>query len=144
MLGLAAALTLFNALTFLMPSFELIAASRLLAGLPHGAYFGIGALVAADVLGPGSRAKGAAFVLTGLTLANVVGVPLGTFLGQQLGWRIAFAIVAGIFALATVLIRRIRSRRCRSRTRPAACRTPAARRAACGRGRRRGRARTAR
>ncbi|WP_424445470.1 MFS transporter [Microbacterium sp. CH-015] len=104
MLGLAAALTLFNALTFLMPTFEMVAASRLLAGLPHGAYFGIGALVAADVLGPGSRAKGAAFVLTGLTLANVVGVPLGTFLGQQLGWRVAFAIVAGIFALATVLI----------------------------------------
>jgi len=104
MLCLAAALTLFNALTFLMPTFELVAASRFLAGLPHGAYFGIGALVASDVLGPGSRAKGAAFVLTGLTLANVVGVPLGTFLGQQLGWRIAFIIVAAIFAAAAASI----------------------------------------
>ncbi len=104
MLALAVALTLFNALTFLLPTFELVAASRLLAGLPHGAYFGIGALVAADVLGPGSRAKGAAFVLTGLTLANVVGVPLGTFLAQQLGWRVAFMIVAAIFALASVMI----------------------------------------
>lgn len=104
MLCLAAALTLFNALTFVLPSFELVAASRFLAGLPHGAYFGIGALVAADVLGPGSRAKGAAFVLTGLTIANVVGVPLGTFLGQQFGWRVAFGIVAGIFALTSVLI----------------------------------------
>lgn len=104
MLCLALALTLFNALTFVLPTFELVAASRFLAGLPHGAYFGIGALVAADVLGPGKRAKGVAFVLTGLTIANVVGVPVGTFLGQQFGWRIAFVLVAAIFALATVMI----------------------------------------
>jgi DHA1 family inner membrane transport protein len=104
MLALACALTVFNALTFVLPSFELVAASRFLAGLPHGAYFGIGALVAADVLGPGNRAKGVAFVLTGLTVANVVGVPVGTFLGQQLGWRAAFLLVAAIFALATLAI----------------------------------------
>lgn len=104
MLALAVALTLANALTFLMPTFELIAASRLLAGLPHGAYFGIGALVASDVLGPGARAKGVAYVMSGLTIANVVGVPLGTFLGQQFGWRVAFAIVTAVFALAAVLI----------------------------------------
>ena len=104
MLVLAAALTLFNALTFVMPTFELVAVSRFLAGLPHGAYFGIGALVASDVLGPGKRAQGVAFVLTGLTLANVVGVPVGTGLGQQFGWRVAFMIVAAIFALAAILI----------------------------------------
>ncbi|WP_336633252.1 MULTISPECIES: MFS transporter [unclassified Microbacterium] len=104
MVALAVALTVGSALTFLMPTFELVAASRFLAGLPHGAYFGIGALVAADVLGPGKRAQGVAFVLTGLTIANVVGVPFGTFLGQQFGWRAAFALVAGIFALATVLL----------------------------------------
>lgn len=104
MIGLALALTLFTALTFVLPTFELVAASRFLAGLPHGAFFGIGALVAADVLGPGNRAKGVAFVLTGLTVANVVGVPIGTFLGQQLGWRTAFMLVAAIFGLATLLI----------------------------------------
>jgi DHA1 family inner membrane transport protein len=104
MILLAAALTLFNALTLVLPTFELVAASRLLAGLPHGAYFGIGALVAADVMGPGNRAKGVAFVLTGLTIANVVGVPLGTFLGQNLGWRWAFVLVVVIFAAATVAI----------------------------------------
>jgi MFS family permease len=65
MLALAVALTLGNTLTLLAPTFELVAASRVLAGLPHGAYFGIGALVAADVMGPGNRAKGVAFVLTG-------------------------------------------------------------------------------
>jgi len=104
MIVLAAALAFFTLLTVIAPTFELVAASRFLAGLPHGAYFGIGALVAADVLGPGNRAKGVAFVLTGLTIANVVGVPLGTLLGQQVGWRAAFAVVAGIFALATVCI----------------------------------------
>jgi len=104
MLGLALALTVFNALTFVLPTFELVAVSRFLAGLPHGAYFGIGALVAADALGPGNRAKGVAYVLTGLTVANVVGVPLGTYLGQQAGWRTAFMIVSLIFAVATVCI----------------------------------------
>ncbi|WP_438355009.1 MFS transporter [Microbacterium sp. CJ88] len=104
MIALAAALALFTALTCIAPTFELVAASRFLAGLPHGAFFGIGALVAADVLGPGKRAKGVAFVLTGLTVANVVGVPLGTFLGQQFGWRAAFVVVAGVFALSTVCI----------------------------------------
>lgn len=104
MIGLALALTLFNALTVVLPTFELVGASRFLAGLPHGAYFGIGALVAADVMGPGKRAKGVAFILTGLTIANVVGVPFGTFLGQQFGWRAAFAVVALVFALATLCI----------------------------------------
>lgn len=104
MIGLAIALTVFNALTVIMPTFELVGASRLLAGLPHGAYFGIGALVAADVLGPGKRAKGVAFILTGLTIANVVGVPLGTFLGQQWGWRAAFLAVTVVFALAALSI----------------------------------------
>ena len=104
MIVLALALTVFNALTVVLPSFELVGVSRFLAGLPHGAYFGIGALVAADVMGPGNRAKGVAFILTGLTIANVVGVPLGTFLGQQWGWRTAFLVVTLVFALATLCI----------------------------------------
>ncbi|MEW2009834.1 MFS transporter [Microbacterium sp. NPDC078814] len=104
MIVLALALTVFNALTVVLPTFELVGVSRFLAGLPHGAYFGIGALVAADVMGPGNRAKGVAFILTGLTVANVVGVPLGTFLGQEWGWRAAFAVVALVFAVATVFI----------------------------------------
>lgn len=104
MIGLAVALMVFNALAVVLPSFELVGAARLLAGLPHGAFFGIGALVAADVLGPGRRAQGVAFILTGLTIANVVGVPLGTFLGQQFGWRTAFLVVTLVFALAAFCI----------------------------------------
>jgi MFS transporter, DHA1 family, inner membrane transport protein len=106
MVGLALALTIFNGLTVLAPSFGIVAVSRFLAALPHGAYFGIGGLVAADVLGPGKRAKGVAFVLLGLTVANVVGVPAGTFLGQQLGWRAAFIVVTAIFATATIMLAR--------------------------------------
>ncbi|MBN8205760.1 MFS transporter [Microbacterium esteraromaticum] len=106
MIVLAIALTVFNALTVVLPTFELVALSRLLAGLPHGAYFGIGALVAADVMGPGNRAKGVAFILTGLTLANVIGVPLGTFLGQQWGWRTAFAVVTLVFAVGALCVAR--------------------------------------
>lgn len=104
MLCLAVALAVFNALIVVLPGFGLVGMARLLAGLPHGAYFGIGALVAADVLGPGRRAQGVAFILTGLTIANVVGVPLGTYLGQRWGWRVAFLVVTLVFALAAACI----------------------------------------
>ncbi len=104
MVGLAIALTLGNGLAVVLPTFETVGLARFIAGLPHGAYFGIGALVASDVLGPGKRAKGVAFILTGLTIANVVGVPAGTYLGQHVGWRSAFLVVTIVFALATVFI----------------------------------------
>ncbi|PRB08294.1 MFS transporter [Microbacterium sp. MYb64] len=104
MIGLAIALTLGNGLAVVLPTFETVGLARFIAGLPHGAYFGIGALVASDVLGPGKRAKGVAFILTGLTIANVVGVPAGTYLGQHVGWRSAFLVVTIVFAIATVCI----------------------------------------
>lgn len=104
MVGLAIALTLGNGLAVVMPTFETVGIGRFLAGLPHGAYFGIGALVASDVMGPGKRAKGVAFILTGLTIANVVGVPAGTFLGQHVGWRSAFLVVTLVFAVATLCV----------------------------------------
>lgn len=104
MIGLAIALAVFNSLAVFAPTFELVAAARFMAGLPHGAYFGIGGLVAAGVLGPGKRAQGVAFILTGLTVANIVGVPLGTWLGQQFGWRVTFLVVSLVFALGALLI----------------------------------------
>lgn len=101
---LASGLLLGNLLTVLAPTFETVAVARLIAGLPHGAYFGIAAIVAADLLGPGRRAMGVSIVMSGLTVANVVGVPLGTWLGQVAGWRAAYGVVVGIFALAVVLV----------------------------------------
>jgi DHA1 family inner membrane transport protein len=83
----------------LLPSFGLVLAARFISGLPHGAYFGIASLVAASLMGPGQRGRGIAFVLSGLTISNVIGVPLITYLGQLAGWRIAYLAVAAIFAL---------------------------------------------
>lgn len=87
-----------------LPTFGLVLAARFVAALPHGAYFGIAALVAASLMGPGKRGRGVALVLSGLTIANVIGVPAITFLGQQAGWRPAYIAVAVVFALAFVAI----------------------------------------
>jgi MFS transporter, DHA1 family, inner membrane transport protein len=88
----------------LLPSFELVLVARFIAALPHGAYFGIAALIAASLMGPGKRGRGVALVLSGLTIANVVGVPAITYLGQQSGWRVAYFAVAAVFVLTFVAV----------------------------------------
>ncbi|HZK60135.1 MAG TPA: MFS transporter [Cryobacterium sp.] len=98
LLALLIAFTLATALSALLPSFGLVLAARFVAGLPHGAYFAIASLVAGDLMGPGKRGRGVAIVLSGLTIANVIGVPAITWLGQSAGWRVAYLAVAGIFA----------------------------------------------
>ncbi len=103
MIALAGALLIGNVLTVIAPTFELVAVSRFLAGLPHGAFFGMAAVVASELLGPGRRGWGVAMVMTGLTIANLVGVPGGTFLGQVLGWRAAYLVVVVVFAVALVM-----------------------------------------
>jgi DHA1 family inner membrane transport protein len=104
LLWLLAAFTVATVASALMPTFELVLVSRFVAGLPHGAYFGIASLVAASLMGEGKRGRGVAFVLSGLTIANVIGVPLITFLGQQAGWRAAYLVVAAIFALTLAAV----------------------------------------
>jgi len=86
------------------PTFELVLVARFVAALPHGAYFGIAALVAASLMGPGMRGRGIAFVLGGLSIANVIGVPAITFLGQSTSWRVAYLTVAVVFALTLAAI----------------------------------------
>jgi DHA1 family arabinose polymer transporter-like MFS transporter len=93
---------LFNALSALAPHFSAMLVARFCAGLPHGAFFGVGAVVASRLADPGKVAAAVATMLTGLTLANVVGVPLGTYLGHHFSWRLVFLIVAAI-ALASAL-----------------------------------------
>jgi DHA1 family inner membrane transport protein len=88
----------------LLPSFGLVLLARFVAALPHGAYFGTAALVAGRLMGPGHQGKGIAFVLSGLTLANVVGVPVITWIGQLAGWRTAYLVVAGLFVLTLAAI----------------------------------------
>ncbi len=98
LLVLLTAFTLGTIASALLPTFELVLVARFVAALPHGAYFGIASLVAADLMGPGKRGRGVALVLSGLTIANVVGVPAITWLGQNSGWRVAYLAVALIFA----------------------------------------------
>ncbi|MFE7967856.1 MFS transporter [Streptomyces cellulosae] len=94
-----------NVASALAPNFELLFAARVLAGLPHGALFGVGAVVASKLVAPDRAARAVSMMFLGLTVANIVGVPAGTALGQQLGWRFAYAAVAviGILALAALV-----------------------------------------
>ncbi|HVW40308.1 MAG TPA: MFS transporter [Amycolatopsis sp.] len=104
LLATMALFTLGNLLFAISPNQEFGVAFRFLAGLPHGAFFGAGAVVASSLVEPGNRAKAVSMMFLGLTLANVVGVPLGTLLGQQVGWRATFGVVAliGVVALAAI------------------------------------------
>jgi DHA1 family inner membrane transport protein len=90
-----------NILGALAPTPGLLILARFVAGIPHGAYFGVAALVAAALVAPDKRAQAVGRVMLGLTVANIFGVPLATWLGQVMGWRSAFAIV-GALALLTV------------------------------------------
>ena len=93
-----------TAASALAPDFGLVLVARFVAALPHGAYFGAAGLVASEIMGPGSRARGFAAVLGGLTVANVIGVPLITRLGQAAGWRVAYLAIAGMFLLTLLAV----------------------------------------
>lgn len=96
LIALMIAFAVGNGVAVLAPNYEALLAARFVAGLPHGAYFGVAALVAAHLAERGHRAKAVAQVIMGLSVANVVGVPVAAWLGQTLGWRAAFVVVAVI------------------------------------------------
>ncbi|MEV8214570.1 MFS transporter [Leifsonia sp. NPDC077715] len=104
LLWLLVAFTVGTIASAVAPTFQLVMLARFVSALPHGAYFGIASLVAASLMGPGKRGRGVAFVLSGLTIANVIGVPAITWIGQHNGWRIAYLVVAAIFALTFVAV----------------------------------------
>ena len=89
-----------NALCALAPTFLLLLLARILTALSHGAFFGIGSIVASNLVPRNERAQAIALMFAGLTLANVLGVPAGTALGQAYGWRFAFWALLPIGALA--------------------------------------------
>ncbi|MFB2572305.1 MFS transporter [Micrococcus sp. IITD107] len=91
-----------HAISLWAPTYESMLVARFISGLPHGAYFSAAALAAAHLAGPARRGQAIAWVMAGLSVANLLGVPLATWLGQELGWRSMF-VVTGIFGLATVL-----------------------------------------
>ena len=105
LMGLLVLFVAGNLISALAPGYELMLAGRVVAALCHGAFFGIGSVVAADMVAPNKRASAIAVMFTGLTAANVLGVPFGTFLGQAFGWRSTFwaITVIGVIALAGIL-----------------------------------------
>jgi DHA1 family inner membrane transport protein len=107
LLGLMVLFTVGNVLSAVAPSYGLLLGSRVLSALPHGAFFGVGAVVAAELVAPKQRHKAVAAMFTGLALSNVVGVPLGTLMGQELGWRASFWAIAVLGLLSVVAIARL-------------------------------------
>ncbi|SED71413.1 MFS transporter, DHA1 family, inner membrane transport protein [Streptomyces sp. Ag109_O5-10] len=93
-----------NTASALAPNFGLLFAARFLAGLPHGALFGVGAVVASRLVAADRAARAVSRVFLGLTIANIVGVPAGTALGQHLGWRYAYCAVAVIGLVALLAL----------------------------------------
>ena len=102
---LAVLLVLFiagNLISAIAPDYSMMMIGRIVAALAHGAFFGIGAVVAADMVAPTRKAGAIAIMFTGLTAANVLGVPFGTMLGQAAGWRSTFWAITGIGVLALI------------------------------------------
>ncbi len=103
LIGLMALFAIGNTLSALAPSYGWMLAFRFLAGLPHGAYFGIASLVAASLVPADRRTQAVGRVMLGLTVATIVGVPFATLLGQIASWRWVFALV-GVLALTTATL----------------------------------------
>ncbi|KAF1719520.1 MFS transporter [Pseudoxanthomonas wuyuanensis] len=93
-----------NLLCALAPDYDTLMFARVIAALAHGSFFGAGAVVAGHVAGPGRAAQAIALMFTGLTVATIMGVPLGTLLGQTLGWRATFwaVVLLGVAALLII------------------------------------------
>ncbi|MFJ4434818.1 MFS transporter [Streptomyces sp. NPDC088923] len=96
-----------NTASAFAPGFGTLFAARVLAGLPHGALFGVGAVVASRLVAPERAARAVSMMFLGLTVANIVGVPAGTALGQALGWRAAYLAVAAIGLVALAALGRL-------------------------------------
>lgn len=102
--GLVLALGLGNAVTATATGYWPVMAARFVAGLPHGAYFGVASLIAASLVPPQHRGRAVSSVMLGLSVATVAGVPASTWLGQHLGWRSAYWAVLGVTVLTALLI----------------------------------------
>lgn len=102
LIGLMVLFVIGNLVSALAPTYSVMLLGRIVAALCHGAFFGIGSVVAANMVAPEKRSGAIAIMFTGLTLANVLGVPFGTFLGQAAGWRSTFWAITGIGVVALI------------------------------------------
>lgn len=105
LIGLAAIFTLGNLLSAVADGYGMLLAARVLTSLNHGAFFGVGSIVAASLVPPERRAAAVAAMFMGLTIANVVGVPLATWAGEHLGWRASFWGIAGLGVVTMAALR---------------------------------------
>lgn len=105
LIGLAAIFTLGNLLSALSTDYSMLMVARVVTSLNHGAFFGVGSIVAAGLVAPNRQAGAVAAMFMGLTIANVVGVPLATWAGDVLGWRASFWGIAGIGVLVMAALR---------------------------------------
>ncbi|MFI9391719.1 MFS transporter [Streptomyces bauhiniae] len=106
LIGLMAVFVAGNALSAFAPGYESLLAARFLSGLPHGAFFGVGAVVATGMVAPERKARSVSLMFLGLTVANVAGVPVATLMGQHMGWRATFLGVSaiGLAAIAALAL----------------------------------------
>ncbi|GAA2228249.1 MULTISPECIES: MFS transporter [Streptomyces] len=106
LIGLMGLFVVGNALSALAPDNGWLLAARFLSGLPHGAFFGVGAVVATNMVAPERKARSVSLMFLGLTVANVAGVPVATLMGQHLGWRATFLGVSaiGLAAIAALAL----------------------------------------
>lgn len=105
LIGLAGIFTAGNLLAAISDSYGMLLAARVLTSLNHGAFFGVGSIVAAGLVPADKRASAVAAMFAGLTIANVVGVPLATWAGEHLGWRASFWGIAGLGLLTMAALR---------------------------------------
>jgi len=103
-LGLLLFFTVANLSSFIAPDYGSMLVSRFAAGLPHGAFFGVAAVIAASLVPATRRGWAISMVMTGLSVSNVVGVPFATWLGQTFGWRLLFVLVGAIGLLALAMV----------------------------------------
>ncbi|MBD3920390.1 MFS transporter [Paenibacillus sp. PR3] len=95
-----------NGVSVIAPNYAVLMGARVLTALTHGTFFGVGAVIAANLVHPDRRAGAVSVMMAGLTIANILGVPLGTYIGQHMGWRASFGAIAlmGVIALIGVAI----------------------------------------
>ncbi len=105
LIGLAGIFTLGNLLAAVSDGYAMLMAARILTSFNHGAFFGVGSIVAASLVPPQRRAGAVAAMFMGLTIANVVGVPLATWAGEHLGWRVSFWGIAGLGVVTMIALR---------------------------------------
>ncbi|MGE7776191.1 MFS transporter [Chitinophaga sp. NPDC101104] len=97
--------TIFNGLSIIAPNYNFLLVSRFVSGLPHGAFFGVGSVVASRLADKGKEAQAVSIMFSGLTVANLLGVPLGTYIGHHFSWRYTFLLIVAIGIITVIALK---------------------------------------